>query len=101
MKSICNYGYARSRRGSGHFPDVRGLLKYIQYRDTRDDHIAVAGGPDRWVDGGLGSCYQHILVRLDDLSGGNRHAYCHPNRKPIDPSQIEAGLRRRKKRLHA
>jgi len=55
---------------------VRGLLKYIQYRDTRDDHIPVAGGPDRWVDGGLGSCYQHILARLDDLSVGNRHAYC-------------------------
>ncbi len=25
MKSICNFGYARSKRGSGSFPDVRGL----------------------------------------------------------------------------
>jgi len=88
MKSICNFGYARSRRGSGHFPDVRGLLKYIQYRDTRDDHIAVAGGPDRWVDGGLGSCYQHILARLDDLSGGNRHAYCHAIMISPDPEAL-------------
>jgi len=71
---------------------VRGLLKYIQYRDTRDDHIPVAGGPDRWVDGGLGSCYQHILARLDDLSVGNRHAYCHAIMIWPDPealSQVE------------
>ncbi len=54
MKSICNFGYARTKKGGAHFPDVRGLLKYVQYRDDRDDHIPGGGGPDRWVDGGLG-----------------------------------------------
>ena len=31
MRSICNFGYARSRKGGAHFPDVKGLLRYIQY----------------------------------------------------------------------
>ena len=88
MKSICNFGYARTRRGSGSFPNVRGLLKYLQYRDTRDDHIPVAGGPDRWVDGGLGTCYQHILARLDQLSPANRHAYCHAIVISPDPEAL-------------
>jgi hypothetical protein len=92
MKSICNFGYARSKRGGGSFPNVRGLLKYLQYRDNRDDHIPMAGGPDRWVDGGLGACYQHILARLDELSPANRHAYCHALVISPDPevmAQIE------------
>ena len=74
MKSICNFGYARTKKGGTHFPDVRGLLKYVQYRDDRDDHIPGGGGPDRWVDGGLGGSYPRILARLDELSAGNPHA---------------------------
>jgi hypothetical protein len=95
MRSICNFGYARSKRGGGSFPDVRGLLKYLQYRDNRDDHIPMAGGPDRWVDGGLGTCYQHILARLDELSPANRHAYCHVVMVSPDPealSQVRGDL---------
>ena len=88
MKSICNFGYARSKRGGGSFPNVRGLLKYLQYRDNRDDHIPMAGGPDRWVDGGLGTCYQHILSRLDELSPANRHAYCHALVISPDPEAL-------------
>jgi hypothetical protein len=76
MRSICNFGYARSRKGGTRFPDVRGLLKYITYRDDRDDHIPGGGGPDRWVDGGLGGSYPKILARLDELNAGNPHAYC-------------------------
>ena len=77
MKSICNFGYAKTKRGGGAFPNVRGLLKYLQHRNDRDDHIPGAGGPDRWVDGGLGVHYRQILARLDELSPANRHAYCH------------------------
>ena len=75
MKSICNFGYARSKRGGGSFPDVRGLLKYIQHRNDRDDHIPGAGGPDRWVDGGLGTHYRQILARLHPDGRRPRHAY--------------------------
>ncbi|MDX9832641.1 MAG: hypothetical protein RBU35_20405 [Anaerolineae bacterium] len=88
MKSICNFGYARGKRGGGSFPNVRGLLKYLQYRDNRNDHIPMAGGPERWVDGGLGTCYQHILSRLDELSPANRHAYCHALVISPDPEAL-------------
>jgi hypothetical protein len=74
VKSICNFGYARTRKGGAHFPDVKGLLRYVQYRDNRDDHIPGGGGPDRWVDGGLGDSYPFILARLDKLSAGNPQA---------------------------
>jgi hypothetical protein len=88
MKSICNFGYARTKKGGSRFPDVRGLAKYLQYRDNRNDHIPVAGGPDRWVDGGLGTCYQHILARLDELSAANPHAYCHVIMVSPDPEAL-------------
>jgi hypothetical protein len=88
MKSICNFGYARTRKGGTHFPDVRGLLKYLQYRDNRDDHIPSGGGPDRWVDGGLGDSYPRIVARLDELSAGNPHAYCFAVVISPDPEAI-------------
>jgi hypothetical protein len=88
MKSICNFGYAQTKKGGSHFPDVRGLLKYVQYRDNRDDHIPRAGGPDRWVDGGLGDSYPKILARLDQLSAGNPHAYCFAVVISPDPEAI-------------
>ena len=88
MKSICNFGYARAKKGGAHFPDVRGLLKYVQYRDDRDDHIPGGGGPDRWVDGGLGISYPKILARLDELSAGNPHAYCFAVVISPDPEAI-------------
>ena len=88
MKSICNFGYARSRKGGAHFPDVKGLLRYIQYRDNRSDHIPHGGGPDRWVDGGLGDSYPKILARLNALSAGNPHAYCFAVVISPDPEEI-------------
>ena len=88
MRSICNFGYAQTKKGGSHFPDVRGLLKYVQYRDDRDDHIPGGGGPDRWVDGGLGDSYPKILARLDELSAGNPHAYCFAVVISPDPEAI-------------
>jgi hypothetical protein len=88
MKSICNFGYARARKGGTHFPDVRGLLKYLQYRDNRDDHIPSGGGPNRWVDGGLGDSYPRIVARLNELSAGNPHAYCFAVVISPDPEAI-------------
>ena len=88
MKSICNFGYAQTKKGGAHFPDVRGLLKYVQYRDDRDDHIPGGGGLDRWVDGGLSDNYPKILARLDELSAGNPHAYCFAVVISPDPEAI-------------
>ena len=36
MKCICNFRYAQSRKGGAHFPDVKGLLRYVQFRDDPD-----------------------------------------------------------------
>jgi hypothetical protein len=88
VKSICNFRYARSKRGGSRFPNVRNFLKYAQYRDNRDDHIPGAGGPDRWVDGGLGIHYGQIVARLDELSPANRHAYCHSIIVSPDPEAM-------------
>jgi len=90
MKAICNFRYARSKRGSAAFPDVRGLLRYLTYRNDRDGHIPGAGGRDRWVDGGLGSNYPEILKRLDELGAYNRHAYCHSIVISPDPEAMAA-----------
>ena len=90
MKSICNFAYARTRQGSSRFPDVKGLLRYLQYRDDRDRHIPGAGGPDRWVDGGLGTHYRAILSRLDELGPANQYAYCHALVISPDPEAMAA-----------
>jgi hypothetical protein len=74
VKSLCSFGYARNKRSGAYFPDVRGLAKYLQCRDNRDDHIPMAGGPDRWVDGGLGTCYRHILLPDDLIRPARGHA---------------------------
>ena len=90
VKCICNFKYARYKRGGPVIRDVRGWLQYVQFRDDRNDHVPNAGGPGRWVDGGLGICYQHIIVRLDELSRGNRHAYCHHIVVSPDPQAMAA-----------
>ena len=90
VKCICNFKYARYKRGGPVIGDVRSWLKYVQFRDDRNDRVPNANSPDRWVDGGLGVCYQHILVRLDELSRGNRHAYCHHVVVSPDPQAMAA-----------
>jgi len=83
--------YANRKQGGRHIPNVRRLLKYIQFRYDRDDHMPDADGPaERWVDGGLGDRYQDILTRLDELSPGNRHAYCHAIVISPDPEALAA-----------
>jgi hypothetical protein len=89
MRCFCNFRYARSKRGGRGFSDVRGLLKYLQFRDDRQDHIPGAGGPNRWVNGGLGESYQEIVARLDRLSPGNKHAYCFGVVISPDPQALE------------
>jgi hypothetical protein len=88
MKYICNFRYAQSRKGGAHFPDVRGLLRYVQFRDDRDDHVP--GRANRWIDDELGASYPQILARLDQLSPGNRDAYCFSVVISPDPEAMAA-----------
>jgi len=52
---------------AGNYAKARGLLTYLQYRDDRDNHIPRAGGPERWVDCGLGRSWREILNNTTEL----------------------------------
>ena len=52
---------------AGRYGQARNLLKYLQYRDDAINHIPRAGGPQRWVDCGLGGSWREILDAAADL----------------------------------
>lgn len=52
---------------AGRYGQARNLLKYLQYRDDAINHIARAGGPQRWVDCGLGGSWREILDAAAEL----------------------------------
>jgi hypothetical protein len=52
---------------AGNYAKAKGLLTYLQYRDDRDNHIPRAGGPERWVDCGLGGSWRQILDNAAEL----------------------------------
>jgi hypothetical protein len=53
--------------GDGGYTKGRNLLRYLQYRDDKINHIPRAGGPDRWVDCGLGGNWREILDNAMEL----------------------------------
>ncbi len=59
-------GPKRKGRGTGH-QGLRATLKYLQYRDTRDDPFQQSDNPERWVDHGLGQHYRAIFETCDQL----------------------------------
>ncbi|MBN1658276.1 MAG: hypothetical protein JXA93_07745 [Anaerolineae bacterium] len=63
MQCFTNWYYIPIRQPA----KAKGLLTYLQYRDDRDTHIPRAGGPDRWVDCGLGGNWREILNNLTEL----------------------------------
>lgn len=57
-------GLKRSGRGTGR----RGLketLSYLQYRDSRNNHLARSGRHERWQDRGLGAHHREIFERCE------------------------------------
>lgn len=52
---------------AGGYAKAKGLLTYLQYRDDRDTHIPHAGGPERWVDCGLGGSWREVLNNAAEL----------------------------------
>ncbi len=75
---------------AGNYAKAKGLLTYLQYRDDRDTHIPRAGGPDRWVDCGLGSTWREILGSAAELE--NRKTNTLPRSLVIRPPQEEIAL---------
>lgn len=55
------------RRGRGSGPKgLRGMLKYVQFREDRDQR-AKTWGDERWADCGLGKHYREIFANCDRL----------------------------------
>lgn len=46
---------------------TKNLLRYLTYRDGRDDHIKQVSGMERWVDHGLGCSVAEIAHTCDDF----------------------------------
>jgi len=67
MGMTCYTDWKFIRTGRGAYGKAKGLLKYLTFRDDRDHHIPRAGGPDRWVDCGLGGSWREIMDSADEL----------------------------------
>jgi len=59
-------GPKRKGRGTGH-QGLRATLKYLQYRDNRNQHIEQGEDTERWLDHGLGQHYRAIFDSCDKL----------------------------------
>ncbi len=75
---------------SGGYAKAKGLLTYLQYRDDRDTHIPRAGGPDRWVDCGLGGSWREVLNNTTELE--NQQSNTLLRSLVIRPPQEEVAL---------
>jgi hypothetical protein len=65
------------RRGgkSNGYKELKGQLKYFQYRDDRDGHIPQETGLERWVDRGLGQNYREIVNNCNRFSSNRLLAW--------------------------
>lgn len=71
MALVCNLMYKPDSDGARR--DLVGLLKYVQYRDDRDNHIPQQAGLDRWFERGLGHHHRAIARRLMTIAGDKRN----------------------------
>ncbi len=67
MAMSCYTDWKYIAAGDGGYAKGRNLLRYLQYRDDKINHIPRAGGPDRWVDCGLGGSWREILDNAGEL----------------------------------
>jgi hypothetical protein len=58
--------------GSGR---VKGLARYVQYRDDRSGHITQIEGLQRWTDRGLGRDFQTVAARCEQLKSEHVQAF--------------------------
>ncbi len=59
-------GHKRSGRGTGR-QGLKATLKYLQYRDRKNNHLAQNHAYERWQDRGMGVSYGEILKNCDAL----------------------------------
>lgn len=59
-------GHKRNGRGTGR-AGLRATLKYLQYRDKKNNHLAQNPAYERWQDRGMGVSYGEIFKHCDAL----------------------------------
>lgn len=59
-------GHKRSGRGTGR-QGLKATLKYLQYRDKKNNHLAQNHTYERWQDHGMGVSYGEIFKTCDAL----------------------------------
>ncbi len=73
LSVVANVKY-QSPKGKG-AAQLKGLLRYVQYRDDRDGHIPQRRGLERWVDRGLGSNFQTIATNCEEFKSEHVQAF--------------------------
>jgi len=48
--------------------ELRGKLKYFQYRNGADEHLEQDGSPERWVNNGLGQSFGEIFSNCQEMA---------------------------------
>jgi hypothetical protein len=54
---------------------LKGLMRYLQYRNDRDGHIPQKHGQERWIDLGLSNNFQTIASNCESLKFGHVQAF--------------------------
>ncbi len=73
LSVVANVRYQTPKgKGAG---KLKGLLRYIQYRDDRDGHIPQHEGLERWVDHGLGRNFQTIAANCEAFKSEHVQAF--------------------------
>ena len=66
-KQMCIANVAYKKATADDSKRTKNLLRYLTYRDGRDDHIKQVSGMERWVDHGLGGSVAEIARTCDDF----------------------------------
>jgi hypothetical protein len=73
LSVVANIRY-QTAKGKG-ASKLKGLLRYVQYRPNRDEHIPQRGQTERWVDHGLGDNFQTIAANCDATKSDHVQAF--------------------------
>src|SRR5579863_1466855 len=73
LSVVANVRY-QSSKGKG-ARKLKSLLRYVQYRPNRDDHLSQRDQPERWVDRGLGDNFQTIAANCDTMKSEHVQAF--------------------------
>lgn len=68
---VANVQYVPPRQAK----KLRGILRYVQYRDNRDGHIPQESGLERWIDKGLGNNHQSIAAQCEAWQSAHVRAF--------------------------